>query len=498
MGASFHLEGRRSWYAGSTTSRSARTSSFSSGFSGHDEDRACYDACEAAGGLFCSMCYSGMVSGQTIRTVTQSQTVGVALGGDSHLVRWSGDPPAPDAPYLDLADGRYVGTSTGYLVAGAGDPTDDGRDDVFIGGGKSGKSWIVSGPPDGSLDLSVADVAFVTSGSSRLGAGFAGGQDLDGDGWDDVILTDSYADAGATNSGTAYILSGPLSGTRSVPDGDVEIRSTTAEASLDVVVLLSDPNGDGSPGLAVGSYGSSTQGEVAVFVDVPTSTTTTSAGWVFTGPSSSYAGSSLADPGDLNGDGSSDLVIVASGNRTVYLVTDLVAGTLTSADASLTGSTVESVAGLGDTDGDGYAEVAVGTPYVDTVYLIAGSAHGSSTLDAVATAQVKTPTRVEFGTSVDACDVDGDAVTDLVVGSPDGTPSPSGAGGVWRIPGPVSGTVALSPTDTWLAGDAATSQAGTSVTCHADLDDDGRADIVVGDPTMRSGSGAWVMLGSRF
>ncbi|MCH8242598.1 MAG: FG-GAP repeat protein, partial [Planctomycetes bacterium] len=111
----------------------------------------------------------------------------------------------------------------GSSVAGAGDVNGDGFDDLIVGafdddpnGSVSGASFVVFGKTDGTaVELSAVEAGtggFVINGVSagdRSGFSVSSAGDVNGDGFDDLIIGSRYADAyGYSNSGAAYVVFG--------------------------------------------------------------------------------------------------------------------------------------------------------------------------------------------------------------------------------------------------------------------------------------------------
>ncbi len=120
-------------------------------------------------------------------------------------------------------DGMAANDDSGYSVSSAGDVNGDGFDDLIIGaigadpnGYNSGASYVVFGKAGGfaaNLDLSTLDgnTGFKISGEAALD--FSGGSvssagDVNGDGFDDLIVGASAASPNGTDSGASYVVFG--------------------------------------------------------------------------------------------------------------------------------------------------------------------------------------------------------------------------------------------------------------------------------------------------
>jgi hypothetical protein len=107
----------------------------------------------------------------------------------------------------------------GWSAETAGDVNGDGYDDIIVGTDDydvtrtdQGGAWVFLGSPSGLSD----DPAWTDSGiqpNARYGDEFAaaGAGDVNGDGLDDVIAGAKLFDNGETNEGRAFVYHGPLS-----------------------------------------------------------------------------------------------------------------------------------------------------------------------------------------------------------------------------------------------------------------------------------------------
>ena len=311
----------------------------------------------------------------------------------------------------------------GESVSSAGDVNGDGRADLIVGaafddnnGSDSGSVRVFSGS-DGSVLYN-----FNGDQSDNLfGASVSGAGDVNGDGTPDLIVG-SPTDANGGNRGFGYarVLSGS--------DGSVLYNFVGDDRSDRFGVLVSgagDVNGDGTPDLIVGTQHN-------FFNDIVRSVRVLSGfdGSVLHdfdgGGSFDRFGLSLSGVGDVNGDGRTDLIVGAQ--------SDSSGGGITGRALVLSGS-----------DGS-------------FLYDFAGDDGGFS-----------------FGSSVsDAGDVNGDGTPDLIIGASFDRNNSRGFGGA-RVLSGSDGSILYT-----LDGDDSTDRFGFSVSGAGDVNGDGRDDLIVG------------------
>ncbi len=330
--------------------------------------------------------------------------IGATYSGDDYTGAayvWLG-PVSVDAT-LSEADGSLIGTaicSTGFSVAGAGDVNDDGYDDLLVGAQYCDTAYLVLGQASalGSFDLSNAAASYTGEYyDSRVGYDVAMGGDTDGDGYGDMLIGDPTYGVGTTRGvGAAYLVLGdsaPAGGSLDTADVGIYGQGTGWLGwGLD---CDGDIDGDGYDDLLIAEYSADSSGsyEGAIYVFAgPVSSgadpsTATAQLWGVN--SQDRAGASVAYAGDLDGDGSDDILVAASqaevdysDEGVVYAFLGPVTGVLSLADADATlPSGVSEVKagndldGGADTDGDGLLEFLVGSPYDDSVDTDAGAVY---------------------------------------------------------------------------------------------------------------------------
>jgi hypothetical protein len=131
-------------------------------------------------------------------------------------------------PTDDLTDPHSVEFGAG--VAGAGDVDGDGYDEVLVGTPALSRAYLYRGGPGG---LVTTPVTLGADGPQWKGFGLTlgGGGDVDGDGYADVIGTAAYVGY-ILDQGAAYVFSGGAAGLSATPSVTFQDRSATWAASM--------------------------------------------------------------------------------------------------------------------------------------------------------------------------------------------------------------------------------------------------------------------------
>jgi len=410
-----------------------------------------------------------------------------------HGTRW-GLNPAFDW----TAGGENAYDAFGFAVSAAGDVNGDNYADLIVGAygyaGERGRAYLFQGASTG-----LSAVPTWNALGEGVGDNFAravgAAEDVNGDGYADVIIGAPYNDTGGTNAGKAYVYYGGATG---LTPGPADWTATGVYAGDNFGTAVStagDVTGDGYADLVIGATGypqGTGNGKAYVYYGSPTGPTTGPANWTASGEhAADHFGFSVGTAGDVNGDGCADLVAGAWGydeNRgKAYVYHGSPAGLGAVPAWTAEGVNVGDYFGwsattTGDVDGDGYADLAVGAwGYDDAANTDAGRVdvyHGGvAGLDVTstftATGQNASDT---FGFAVaTAGDVDGDGYADLIVGAQGYAIS---AGQATLYYGSAAG---LDVTFPWTASGANPGDRfGSAVGTAGDVNGDGFSDLVVG------------------
>jgi len=352
--------------------------------------------------------------------------------------------------------GELKSSAFGRAVAPAGDVNGDEVADVIIGAPKFkyndeyqvGAVYVFYGDdvdhPNNDYDWRVTHNTLEFKGS-EYGDAVAGAGDVNGDGFDDLLVGARAYSNGTSSQGAAFLYYGSADGPSSNPDW--EFYGGQASAALgNAVSSVGDVNGDGYDDIAVGApnydLGETDEGAVFVFYGSETGLSA-EPDLTLQGHRPEIAfGYSLNTAGDVNGDTYADLIV---GAPQVDFETGVggLAFAFYGSETGLSPSSnwyVEcdqiksrfawSVGTVGDADGDGYDEIVVGAYLYNTdgedadlslegaVFVYQGSATGLSTNPRWEAHEVKGYT-TEYGIATgSAGDVNGDGLADLVVGVP--------------------------------------------------------------------------------
>ena len=393
----------------------------------------------AAGDYFgYSVSTAGDVNGDGYSDVIVGAVSNDAGGGDAGraYIYFSGSliDNTADVILTGAAAGDYFGNS----ISTAGDVNGDGYFDVIVGafandagGTIAGRAYIYFG---GASMNSIADVTLTGEALGDVfGYSVSTAEDVNGDGYSDVIVGASDNNAGGNSAGRAYIFFGGGS-----MDNIADVTLTGEAAGDDLGASVSsagDVNGDGYSDVIVGARGSggSFAGKANIYfggvsMDNTTDVTLTGAAIV-----QDQFGCSVSSAGDVNGDGYSDVIVGAfrndagggdAGRAYIYFGGSLIDNT---ADVILTGASAgdnfgNSVSTAGDVNGDGYSDVIVGAQYNDAggtdagrAYIYFGDTGMDNTADVILTGAAVSDW---FGYSVStAGDVNADGYSDLIVGA---------------------------------------------------------------------------------
>lgn len=379
---------------------------------------------------------------------------------------------------LSRADASFIGENArdgaGIACTIVGDVNGDGYDDIvigawkgFYGSGPPGEAYLVFG--DGSnlsrdMSLADADASFVGEYDGRVGRSVAGPGDVNGDGYDDILLGDFNHDHPANKMGKTYLIFGKPSGWR------MDTPVTESDASF-----IGEHEDDES-------------------------------GW------------SIAGAGDVNRDGYDDFLIGARSSEEsapyagqTYLILGKASGwsnnvSLSDADASFRGlkyeSTAGSVAGAGDVNGDGYPDLIIGArgcqnaagENIGGAYLVFGGDSGWSVdfnLSRANASFLAEDSSDWAGSCVaGAGDVNGDGYDDIIIGAEDAYWNLMNPGKVYLVLGKATGWrkyESLANSDASFIGENDDSNTGFSVAGLGDVNHDGYDDFVIGAPFYNDG-----------
>ena len=347
-------------------------------------------------------------------------------------------------------EGEVAGAQFGNTLSGAGDVNGDGKDDFVVGTVENattqGSAIVYYGAADPGNGLSNSGTLIGSGVNDKFAAAVSGAGDVNGDGYSDIIIgAPGYGRNSIVEEGRAYLYYG-------------------SEYGIDT--------------LGVDDFSFQNTGQV---ID----------------HSGYHFGATVADGGDINGDGYGDVLVstdrndAGTGNDVYiyygssYSISTTPAFSEKRASPQPDSDFGRALATTGDLNGDGFGDIVIGAPLYDAdgltdqgaLFIYFGSSSGlSSTISPLA---FKSNSNGAFlGNSVSGGgDLNGDGYSDFVAGA-SGYNLHDGA--IFIYHGTASGVAYSSRSHLSYVG----VETGASVAINGDINGDGYADLIAGAPLL--------------
>ncbi|MDR6808331.1 hypothetical protein J2Y45_005319 [Dyadobacter sp. BE34] len=363
-----------------------------------------------------------------------------------------------------------------------------------------GHVFVYHGGADG---IGTKDGISVTNNKAgaKMGFSVASAGDVNADGYDDVVVGAPYYDAGEPSEGAAFVYYGSVDGL--VTNVYNLLQKNQADSYFGGSVAgAGDVNGDGYDDILVGAKeytnGHSNEGVVFFYPGSASGIDQNAAPFICeANKADSDYGFSVAGAGDINRDGYADIIIgaptyIAQGIAFVYFGGNIGPGNQVGLTGYFNSHFGEAVSSAGDVNGDGYNDVIVGAWGAAIGEQGEGAAyiyHGASSFDATYDKRLEgNQIDANFGFSVaSAGDVNADGYSDVIIGARyyDNGESNEGVAKVYY--GTIGGINDVTPAPTLLEPNVVNAYFGSSVSCAGDVNGDGYSDVIVGAYNVNNG-----------
>lgn len=333
---------------------------------------------------------------------------------------------------------------------------------------------------------------------ATMGAFSSGAGDVNGDGFGDLLVLAGSFTGDQLREGRLHLYLGQAGGPAKRASWILEGNQDYANFGL--AQAAGDVNGDGYDDVVVGhpsySNGQLEEGRAALYLGSPAGLSLTPAWNVESNQAGAALGSSTAAAGDVNGDGFDDVVVGVryysggeprEGRALVYLGTPagLAPTPVWSAEGNQRSSMFCEGVSAGDVNGDGFDDLLVGAPNFGHGEVEEGAAFlylGSPLGPSVAPSWVAegNQERAWFGWTLSSADVNGDGFDDVIVGAPAYKSSPGLQRGEGRATLYLGSAAGLSASPAWAMNGSAQGDYFGCVAGQGDVDGDGFDDVLIG------------------
>ncbi|MCB0793773.1 MAG: FG-GAP repeat protein [Flavobacteriales bacterium] len=335
---------------------------------------------------------------------------------------------------------------------------------------------------------------------ANFGRSLSHGGDVNGDGFDDILVGAHYGEKVVINEGLAYVYHGSVTG----PDTTLDWIHGSGQYGAEfgwAVAGNGDLNGDGFDDVVIGApfydAGQTDEGAVFVFLGSPLGLGQVPSMRLEKHQANARFGSSVAIPGDVNGDGFDDVLVGAAyydDGQVNEGAAFLYHGNSNGLDSvpswtfqSDQGNAYAYVHRIDDVNADGFADVMITSPLYDSgevdegkAFLFLGSASGPALTPQWTFDPDDNYSYLNAAASVG--DVNADGYTDVIIGAwgfGPGIGTSVGDGGVFVFAGGPAG-LSSSPTWTKQENGFGGSEYGFAAGPAGDVNGDGFADVIVG------------------
>lgn len=294
-----------------------------------------------------------------------------------------------------IIEGNVASYWLGSVLSTAGDVNGDGYDDLIAGAQSfslgqvnEGAIFIFHGN-SGGINTTPATLIQSNKTSACYGNSVSGGGDVNGDGYDDVVVGAYNYAFGQSGEGHVFVYHGSATGIITTPARTYQNNQTGSNLGR-AVAMINNLNGDAYADIVIGADGHDFDminlGGIFVYFGSASGLSYVANDQIEGFKTFSNFGAKITCAGDVNLDGFDDVIVGAYQDYIgeyveglAYLFTSNAVGLYHSplvtfqSNQEMAGGS-KSIAGGGDMNGDGAVDIIFGVPYYDNIESLEGAA----------------------------------------------------------------------------------------------------------------------------